>query len=67
MEEIFGMPSSEIRTKKIQEAQDILISEEVLIVPLFHYVTSYVTGPRVAKFPVNPQIGLTLFEEVELK
>lgn len=67
VEEIVGMRPSEKRAEKMKEAQEILISEAVLIVPLFHYMASYAVGPRVAKFPVSPIVGVTLFEEVEMK
>jgi oligopeptide transport system substrate-binding protein len=67
VEEIVGMKPSSAREAKILQAEKIILNEQVVVVPLFHYVTTYAVGPRIKKFEVSPLVGVTLFEEVELK
>ena len=67
VEEIVAMRPSAEREAKIIQAEKILLEEEAVVVPLYHYVTSYAVGPRVVKYEVSPLVGVTLFEEVELK
>ncbi|MBS1962368.1 MAG: peptide ABC transporter substrate-binding protein [Bdellovibrionales bacterium] len=67
VEEIAGMKPSPEREKKIFEAEKILLNEQAVVVPLYHYVTTFAVGPRVKRYDVSPLVGVTLFEEVELK
>lgn len=67
VDEIVSMRRSPERELKIIQAEKILLSEEVAIVPLYHYVTTYAIGPRVLKYDVSPLVGVTLFEEIELE
>lgn len=66
VEEIFAMKPSKEREAKMILAQKILVEKDVVVVPLYHYVSTYAVGPRVSKYDVNP-FGITLFEEVEMK
>ncbi len=64
--EIFAMKPSPEREAKMIEAEKILVDQDAVVVPLYHYVSTYAVGPRVAKYEVNP-FGITQFEEVEMK
>jgi len=64
--EILSMRPSKEREDKMIEAQRILLEQDVVIVPLYHYVSTFAVGPRLVKFQVNP-FGVTHFEEVEMK
>jgi ABC-type oligopeptide transport system substrate-binding subunit len=66
VEEIVALRPSPVREKKIVEAQRILLEEEVLVVPIYHYVSTFAVGPRMTKYGMSP-VGHTLFEEVEMK
>lgn len=66
VEEIFAMKPSKDREAKMIEAQKILVERDAVVVPLYHYVSSYAVGPRVLKYEISP-LGVTLFEEVEMK
>jgi oligopeptide transport system substrate-binding protein len=66
IDEIVGMKPSPERERKIVEAQKILIEEDCVVVPVYHYVSTYAVGPRVSKFRMNP-LGYSHFEEIELK
>jgi oligopeptide transport system substrate-binding protein len=66
VEEIVSLRPSPTREKKIVEAQRILLEEDAVIVPIYHYVSTFAIGPRVAKYGMSP-LGYTLFEEVEMK
>jgi ABC-type oligopeptide transport system substrate-binding subunit len=67
VDEIVSMRPSPEREAKIIQAEKILLNEEAVVVPLYHYVTTYAVGPRIQKYEVSPLVGVTLFEEVELK
>jgi oligopeptide transport system substrate-binding protein len=66
VEEIQALKPGRIRDQKILKAQKILVEEETLIVPLYHYVSTQVVGPRIETYRVNP-FGHTRYEEVRLK
>jgi oligopeptide transport system substrate-binding protein len=66
VEEIVAMRPSPEREAKIIAAEKILLNEDVVVVPLYHYVSTYAVGPRIKRFDVSPLVGVTLFEEVEL-
>lgn len=66
VEEIFAMKPSKEREAKMIEAQKILVEKDAVVVPLYHYVSTYAVGPRILKYEMNP-LGVTLFEEVEMK
>lgn len=66
VEEIVAMRPSAEREAKIIQAEKILLNEQVVVVPLYHYVTTYAVGPRIRKYDVSPLVGVTLFEEVEM-
>ncbi len=65
--EIVAMKPSSEREKKIIEAQKIVLVKDAVVVPLYHYVTTYAVGPKINRYDVSPFSGVTLFEEVELK
>lgn len=67
VEEIVSMKPSPARENKIFAAEKILLNEQAVVVPLYHYVTTYAVGPRILKYDVSPLVGVTLFEEVEIK
>jgi oligopeptide transport system substrate-binding protein len=67
VEEIVSMKPSPEREAKIIKAEKILLNEEAVVVPLYHYVTTYAVGPRIQKYEVSPLVGVTLYEEVELR
>lgn len=64
--EIIAMRPSKEREAKMIEAQRILLEQDVVVVPLFHYVSTFAVGPRVLKYEMNP-FGVTQFDEVEMK
>ncbi len=67
VDEIVTLRPSPEREAKIFQAEKILLNQEAVVVPLYHYVTTYAVGPRIRKYEVSPLVGVTLFEEVELK
>ncbi|MBC7385447.1 MAG: peptide ABC transporter substrate-binding protein [Cryobacterium sp.] len=67
VEEIVGMMPSKEREAKIIAAQKIILEDDVVVVPLFHYVSTYAVSDRVKKFEMSPLVGVTLFEEVRLR
>ena len=64
--QIVGMKPSQARARLIADAQKILLEEDVIVVPIYHYVSTFALGARVAKYGMNP-LGYTRFEEVELR
>ncbi len=67
VDEIVAMRPSAVREAKIIEAQRIVLESDAVVVPLYHYVTTFAVGPRIKTYDVSPLSGVTLFEEVELK
>lgn len=66
VEEIEFLEPGPSRDKKIKAAQKIIVEDEALVVPIYHYVSTQVVGERVETYPVN-FFGNTRFEEVRLK
>lgn len=54
------------RTARIREAQRILVDDEVVVVPLYHYVQTHAVARRVGNFRVNP-MGVIRFDELRLE
>lgn len=54
------------RLKKIQRAQTILIEEEAVVVPLYHYNQLHLVSERVRDFSVNP-MGVIRFDTLTLR
>jgi len=59
-------PGDAERARLIAQAQKILVEDEAIVIPLYHYVSTQVVGPRLAKYEVSP-FGHTRYEEVRLK
>ena len=64
--EIALLTPGTVREGKIREAQRILVDEEAVVAPLYHYVQNHAVSSRVANFRVNP-FGVIRFEELKLK
>lgn len=47
-------PPGAERARLILEAQKILVEEEAIVVPLYHYVQTHMASPRLQGFAVNP-------------
>ena len=62
--EVRTMEPGAARVKKIHEAQKIL-SDEVPIIPLYHYSQTHLLSKRVENFRVNP-FGVMRFEEIQV-
>jgi oligopeptide transport system substrate-binding protein len=52
--QIERLESGQIRESKIHEAQKILLEQEAMLVPLYHYVSHSVVSPRIHGFRLNP-------------
>lgn len=50
----------------IHQAQKILLEEEVMVVPLYHYVQNYAVSSRVKNFRANP-FAVIRFNELEVE
>jgi ABC-type transport system substrate-binding protein len=48
------------------QAEDILLNQDIGVIPYLYYSLDYVYGENVAEFPVNA-LGLILWEQVKLK
>jgi ABC-type transport system substrate-binding protein len=48
------------------QAEDILLNQDIGVIPYLYYALDYVYGENVAEFPVNT-LGLILWEQVKLK
>jgi oligopeptide transport system substrate-binding protein len=64
--EIEVMSTGPARVEKIQQAQEILVDREAVVIPLYHYVQATVVSARVKNYRINP-FGVIRFEELELK
>jgi len=53
------------REKLIRDAQKILVEDEAMVVPLFHYVQNYAVSQRVKNFRANP-FGVIRLNELEV-
>jgi hypothetical protein len=54
------------RQERIFEAQRLLVDEEAVIVPLYHYVQTHAVAEAVAGFRVNP-FGMIRFDELSVR
>jgi oligopeptide transport system substrate-binding protein len=63
---IAELPVGKERSEKIAEAQRLLIDEEAVIVPIFHYVQYYAVSRRVAQFPMN-SYGILRYDAMTLQ
>lgn len=66
VEEIASMASGPERERKLRRAQEILITEDAVVIPIYHYVQSHMVAERVQGFRVNPY-GIIRFAELDLK
>lgn len=64
--EIRSLPDGPERTAALIAAEKWIVEDEALVVPLYHYVTAYLLGPRIEKLEINP-FGHTRYDEVRLK
>lgn len=53
------------REKLIRDAQKILVDDEAMVIPLFHYVQNYAVSQRVKNFRANP-FGVIRLNELEV-
>ena len=60
-----GLPPGKERAEKILSAQKILLEEEAVVIPIYHYVQNIAVSPRVHGFRVNP-FGIVLFRDLSL-
>lgn len=65
VQEIEVMDPSPERLKKIHEAQNILLEQEAVVIPIFHYVQNLAVSPRVQGFQIN-QFGLISWSSLNL-
>jgi oligopeptide transport system substrate-binding protein len=63
--DVEGMPPGPARLKKILAAQEILLEDDVVIVPIYHYVQNHAVSKRVKEFHVSP-FGAIPFDEIRL-
>lgn len=63
--EIGRMSPGSARDKKILEAQKILVDEEAVVIPLYHYVQNTAVSSRVRGFRINP-FGVIRVDELSL-
>lgn len=63
---IAELPVGKERSERIAEAQRLLIDDEAVIVPIFHYVQYYAVSRRVAQFPMN-SYGILRYDAMTLQ
>lgn len=66
VEEIAKLPVGRDRLAKINEAQRLLLEEECVLVPVFHYTQSYATSRRVESLTVNP-LSIVRYDEIKVR
>ncbi len=66
VEEIERMVPGSRREKKILQAQKIIVEEEAVVVPIYHYVQNTAFSTRVDGLQVSPQ-GLILLSQIFLR
>lgn len=66
VDEIARLPVGRERLSKIIEAEKILLHEECVIVPVFHYTQSYAISRRVESLAVNP-LSILRYDEVKVR
>jgi oligopeptide transport system substrate-binding protein len=64
--EIAQLKSSKARAAKIREAQKILVEDEAVVIPIYHYVQTHAVSARVSRFHANP-FGVIRFDELRVK
>jgi oligopeptide transport system substrate-binding protein len=64
--EIEILRPGKIREAKLREAQEILLSKDAVVIPLYHYVQNHAVAERVENFHVSPY-GIVRFRELRLK
>jgi oligopeptide transport system substrate-binding protein len=65
VEEIFSSERGPERMIKIVEAQRLLIDQDRVIVPIYHYVQTHAVSTRVTGFAVTPS-GVVRFSDLQL-
>lgn len=63
--EIRKMEPGPKRDEKIARTQKLLIEEDAVIAPIFHYVQNHLISKRVSGFQVNPY-GIISFKDISL-
>jgi oligopeptide transport system substrate-binding protein len=63
--EVEGLAPGAERDRAIAAAQKILVDDEVVIVPIYHYVQNHGVSARVKNFKVTPFGGIS-FDEIQL-
>jgi oligopeptide transport system substrate-binding protein len=66
MEAILALPPGEARTLKIERFQQRILSDEVWVIPLYHYVSVLAVNDRVEVIPVN-HLGSFHFDDIRMK
>ena len=64
IEEIERLKPGIERRKKIEAAQKILLEDEAVVIPIYHYVQNTGISERVKGFQMNPS-GIILFKDLE--
>lgn len=54
------------REKKVIEAQKLLVGQECVVIPIYHYVQVHAVSPRVKNFNVNG-LGIVRWSDLVLK
>ena len=60
------LPSGEAREAKVRQAEKMLVDDEAIVVPIFHYTQVTAVSKRVEGFRVNP-FSVILFREITVK
>lgn len=66
VDEIARLPVGRDRLAKINEAQRILLEEECVLIPIFHYTQSYAISRRVESLTVNP-LSILRYDEIKVR
>ncbi len=64
--EIARMKPGKARAARIVAAQKILLEDETVVVPIYHYVQTHAVSPRVSGFRVSP-FGVIRFDELGVR
>jgi ABC-type oligopeptide transport system substrate-binding subunit len=51
---------------KIKEAQKIILIDEAVVAPVYHYVQSYAVAPKVKELKSNP-LGVVRYDELRVQ
>jgi len=63
--EVAALSPGPERVDRIHKAQALLVDQEVVLVPIYHYIQTHAVAPRVKGFRVNP-FGVIRFEELSI-